>query len=496
MNTAYDNLHPISFFSEANEAFNSLILHLSSSVPLGQEHGAIEHYIHKEGYELLRCLLQAHLDLRASLEPKQTDILNSRNKPLNHCRSKTQTTLTSLFGDVTVTRKGYNQRKEKTEYPLDKELSLATDQYSDGVKLQVIHQASHIAYDHVVEHLSQVTGAQVAKRQCLNIVQDCSQDFDSYYSQNRYIKPEPTTDLLVLTFDGKGIIMRPDSLRECTKKKAKKSHKLNARLSAGEKRDRKRMAQVASVYSVLPHPRNAASIIHKKKEDNVHDLKAPARNKRVWASVEHSSEDVIRDAFKEALQRDPEQKRKWVVVIDGQPSQRKIIERVAKELEVEITIVMDFIHVLEYIWKAAWCFFDKGDEAVEKWVSKYAVKILEGKCSQVAKGLRQSATKRGVEKRHAVDKCADYLLKNKTRLKYDEALKSGFPIASGIIEGACRHLINDRLDVTGARWGLKGAEAILKLRSLKSSGDLDEYWAFHKQQANKRNYRFKLSPEE
>ena len=140
--------------------------------------------------------------------------------------------------------------------------------------------------------------------------------------------------------------------------------------------------------------------------------------------------------------------------------------------------------------------FYKGDEAVEKWVSKYAVKILEGKCSQVAKGLRQSATKRGVEKRHAVDKCADYLLKNKTRLKYDEALKSGFPIASGIIEGACRHLINDRLDVTGARWGLKGAEAILKLRSLKSSGDLDEYWAFHKQQANKRNYRFKLSPEE
>ena len=76
-------------------------------------------------------------------------------------------------------------------------------------------------------------------------------------------------------------------------------------------------------------------------------------------------------------------------------------------------------------------------------------------------------------------------------MKYDEALVAGFPIASGIIEGACRHLINDRLDITGARWGLKGAEALLKLRSLKSSGDFDEYWNFHKRQSKKRLYTIK-----
>ena len=92
------------------------------------------------------------------------------------------------------------------------------------------------------------------------------------------------------------------------------------------------------------------------------------------------------------------------------------------------------------------------------------------------------ATKRKLTKRDAVDSCAKYLLNNRKRLKYDEVLAAGFPIASGIIEGACRHLINDRLDITGARWGLKGAEALLKLRSLKSSGDFDEYWDFHKQQ--------------
>ena len=80
------------------------------------------------------------------------------------------------------------------------------------------------------------------------------------------------------------------------------------------------------------------------------------------------------------------------------------------------------------------------------------------------------------------------LIKNKKRLAYDTALADGLPIASGVIEGACRHLINDRLDITGARWSLAGAEAMLKLRSLKSSGDFDEYWSFHKKQSKLRLY--------
>ncbi len=161
-----------------------------------------------------------------------------------------------------------------------------------------------------------------------------------------------------------------------------------------------------------------------------------------------------------------------------------------KRLSVKATIVMDFIHVLEYLWKAAWRFFDKGDEAVEEWVAEKSVNILNGHCSQVAKGLRISASKRKITDRINIDKCADYLLNNKEILQYGIALKSGFPIASGVIEGACRHLINDRLGITGVRWSLQGAEAILKLRSLKSSGDFKGYWIFYKKMSKKRHYFF------
>ena len=204
--------------------------------------------------------------------------------------------------------------------------------------------------------------------------------------------------------------------------------------------------------------------------------------------LEREAEDVIREAFEEALQRDPEQKRSWVVLIDGLPHQIRLINKVKSEMNLKVTVVMDFIHVLEYLWKAAWCFFEKGDSAVEDWISERAVRILRGECNQVAKGIRQSATKKQIENREGVDKCADYLLNNKSRLQYANALVQGFPIATGVIEGACRHLINDRLDITGSRWSLLGAEAILKLRSLKSSGDFDRYWTFHKEQSKKRLY--------
>jgi hypothetical protein len=179
---------------------------------------------------------------------------------------------------------------------------------------------------------AKLPSCQVAKRQCLNLAQDVAQDFENYYQQNQYWKPENTTDLLVITGDGKGMVMLPDSLRECTKKAALKSKKLNSRLSQGEKKDRKRMAQVMSVYTVLPHVRTPESImkVHDDENDNVRKFRAPARNKRVWASVERDAGTVIEEVFEEALRRDPEQKRRWVVWVDGFPSPLKLIDKISQ----------------------------------------------------------------------------------------------------------------------------------------------------------------------
>jgi hypothetical protein len=92
-----------------------------------------------------------------------------------------------------------------------------------------------------------------------------------------------------------------------------------------------------------------------------------------------------------------------------------------------------------------------------------------------------------------VDKCADYLEKYDTLLDYDDFLSQGLPIATGVIEGACRHLIKDRMDLTGARWRLKRAEAVLRIRSLRSSGDFDSYWMFHQARQQERNHSYRYA---
>lgn len=442
----------------------------------------------------MRLLLQGHLNNIANKEEEVDVNRSDTGKQLNHIRHKTTRTIASQFVNVVVTRMSYSQNKESGCFPLDKKLNLANDRYSDDVRHRVALEAVKSSFDNVVEAIDSTTAGHVPKRQCLNVVQDIAQHFEAFYEENRFDEPEKTKDLLVLSFDGKGVVMRKEGLRECTRKSANKGNKLESRLSAGEKKDHKRMAMVAAVYTVTTHERTAENIMNKEvDQENVLPFRAPIRNKRVWASLERDGEDVIREGFQEALQRDPKQRRPWVILIDGLPSQIKIINKIKKELDVKATIVMDFIHVLEYLWAAARCFFEVGDTDIEQWVSDRAVRTLKGGCSQVAKGIRQSATKRGIINRDGVDKCAKYLLDNKCRLKYGEALCQGFPIASGVIEGACRHLINDRLDITGARWGLPGAEAILKLRSLKSSGDFDKYWKFHKEESKTRLYsRFQI----
>jgi hypothetical protein len=377
-------------------------------------------------------------------------------------------------------------------------LNLPQTQYSFGLRKRLISEAIKGSFDESVESIKTTTGGHVPKRQALMLVDDASEDFCAFYERVRFSKPEDTHDLLVMSFDGKGVVMRHDGLRAATKKAAENQNKkLQTRLSQGEKRNRKRMAQVSTVYTVKAHERTAESIMKCSpiNDNNISYLRPRVRNKRVWASVQRDAITVIEEAFREALQRDPQQSREWVILVDGHPHQIKQIKTVMKQLKIKAVIIQDFIHVLEYLWKATWCFHTKGSEKAETWVAERALKILQGKAGIVAAGMKRSATKLKMEKkdRSAIDDCASYLLKCKSRLQYAQALAAGHPIATGIIEGACRHLINDRLDITGARWGLQRAESVLKLRSINSSGDFEEYWTFHKQQAKQQLYVEKLN---
>jgi hypothetical protein len=474
-------------FSDAQNVLMQLIESLQSKQYQSLEHGDVEQEIHRQGFEMMRLLLQGHLNARHRNEAA----LDNVGEKHDYLREDTSRTLNSIFGKVTVHRKGYSFSGKKSAFPQDSILNLSTDQYSDGLKRFVADNVAFESFEQSIVSIMKTTATSVPNRQAQNIIRQITQDFDAFYEQQK-LDIHSKTDILVLSCDGKGIVMRPDDLRPQTKKAADSEiHKKNTRLSKGEKRNRKRMATVASVYDIAPYIRTADTIMDKCSVVDTTKVPRP-QHKRVWASVEKSSQQVIEQMFDEALRRDPQQQRKWVILVDGHNAQLKQIKKVMKKRKVHATICLDFIHVLEYLWKAAYCFHDEDSNDAEHWVKQRAIQVLNGKAGQVAGGISRSCTRLKMTKkqREGADICKDYLLNKKAYLKYDEALSSGYPIATGVIEGACRYLIKDRLDITGARWRLEGAEAMLKLRALIISGDFEEYFTFHKQQERKRNYPY------
>jgi hypothetical protein len=199
---------------------------------------------------------------------------------------------------------------------------------------------------------------------------------------------------------------------------------------------------------------------------------------------------VITAAFDQAEARDPARQRTWVILVDGAEHQLGLIRAEAARRGITISILIDLIHVLEYIWKAAWSLHTAGDPAAEDWVAVKALAVLAGESARVAAEITAEADAAGLTagQRNGADTCIRYLTSKQEFLRYDQALAAGWPIATGVIEGACRHLIGDRLDITGARWGLDGAEAILTLRAVISNGDFEEYWRFHLAREHQRLY--------
>jgi hypothetical protein len=489
----YPNLRVLDEFTGARELLGHLIGRLSSDETAHMAHGPIEELIVADGNAILRQLLQAHLDCRAKAEGRHAGVLGADGVERKSCRTDCARQLESRFGTVIVHRKGYEAPDVLSVFPLDAELNLPVDKYSHGLRRVIADEVARSSFDESVATTSRMTGGEVPKRQAEELAARAAQDFESFYATRRLFGPEATRDALVMSVDAKGIVMRKEDLREATRRAAEKKPepKIPKRLGSGEKRNRKRMATVAAIYTLAPYERTAEDIMLGLRSSDTTGTPPRAQNKRVFASVAREPKEVLDELFQEALRRDPFRRRVWVMLIDGDEHQIARVEACAKQYRADLIIVQDFIHVLEYLWKAAYCFHAAGTQEAQDWVTERGLRILQGHSSNVAAGMTRSATLQGLksETRKAVDVCAGYLIKNRPRLRFDVALTMGLAIATGVIEGACRHLVKDRMDVTGARWSLEGAEAVLRLRSLRASGDTDEYWRFHQAKELERNHR-------
>ena len=490
-------------FAATRAAFENVLRVAGSQETQRMQHSDLERLLGEQGQQLLRQLYQDSLDRQAQAEVAD-EVVDAHGTQRTRKRPQ-QRELETIFGTVQVQRTGYGAEGEASLHPLDAQLNLPDERYSLEVRRRVALEAAKNSFDETVETLSRYTSAKVGKRQVEELVSRAAQDFAAFYEQRRRQpdgeqlagNPQAATDaLLVISSDGKGVVMHRQDLRPATRKaSADQRSKLATRLSKGEKRNRKRMATVAAVYSVAPHVRTPeqmlAVLARAQDAEQEPSPRSRPQHKRVWASLQQEPREVLQEAFREAVGRDPQHTRTWVAVVDGNETQLHLLTELAAHHGVQLTIVLDIFHVLGYLWKAGHAVAVEGSKELEQWVLQRLGRVLQGRARFVAAGMRRSATKRhlSARQRDPLDTCANYLLKYQGYLAYDQYLAAGLPIGSGVIEGACRHLVKDRLALTGARWRLRGAEAVLRLRALRASGDFDEYWTFHEAQEYQRTHR-------
>jgi hypothetical protein len=441
---------------------------LASSRTLQLPLHEIESQQQSKGREVQRLLLQAHIERRGDGDVGQALLVPQQAGSVlyTHRRLRTRS-LKTIFGPVEINRMGYSRDGTPSIYPLDHTLALPARSFSYELQRRLVKAAVQNPFHESVEAIADLTGVSVPKRSLEEILRDAALDFDAFYQERA---PEQANgSILVAAVDGKGIpLVKPGGAQP------------SARLTKGQKANKKRMATVAAVFTRAPWVRTPEQVVESlfRIERQTPAGQTPPRpeNKRVWASLLKGKTAVIEEVAQEMQRRDPQGIKTRVAVTDGERALQILVEGT-----LGVTLILDLLHVLEKLWKAAYVFHAEGSLEAELWVLDRTLRILFGDVSQVVKGIRQSVTKRGLSgaKRKTLCGVADYLHRNRARMRYDEYLAKGWPIASGPVEGACKNLIKDRMERSGMRWTEEMAEVIVHLRAIYLSGDLDRYWSFH-----------------
>ena len=387
----------------------------------------------------------------------------------------------SIFGKLSFWRPYFYKQGVGSESPVDEALSLGEDCYSDVVREIAEYLGTANAYEKVVDLFRYLLGQPLGKNAVQLMVAEDAGDVEAYYEQKAAPAVSEEGTILVVQADGKGVPLV---------KETEAIHKV--RLGKGEKRSKKKEAVVTSVYTIEPNPRSpegvTASLFRQEKPEIATDEPstwAKPQHKEVWATLDG------KDAALERLASRVEKRQgahitERVALTDGAEALQK---RVLQHLS-GFTLILDFIHANEYLWDAGNRLYQEQDPQRQVWVEQRTLALLSGRTAQVIADLRSVAQAPGTTQaqREQLNKTANYFERNLDYMHYGEYLLKGWPIASGVIEGACRHLVKDRFELTGMRWTQEGAESLLHLRAVAENDDWDDYHAFRREQRHLRLY--------
>jgi hypothetical protein len=396
----------------------------------------------------------------------------------------------SVFGELTISRYVYGTRETQRHevVPTDALLGLPEGEFSHVLQDWDQSFCVEDSYEESRRKVEKILGIGQSVRSLEQMSVSMAEGVSGFRESASTPPPEEEGSILVLTADGKGVPMRRDAACD--------PPAIRGRRKKGEKANKKRMACVGGVYTIDPFVRTPEDVV----DEVLRDARQPDRPKpchkqlraeltRPIDGVEVNAKDGIFSWFAGQVQlRNPTGRKKVVCVMDGE----RALWKKLLALGVEIVCILDLYHVLEYLWQAAHCFHPEGSAEAKAFVTDRLFRVLRGEVGYVIGGLKQMATKQalGGSRGRQLSAVIGYLERNRRFMHYDEYLAAGYPIGSGVAEGACRHLVKDRMERTGMRWRIPGAQAMLDLRAVYLNEDWDEFQSYRIEEERRSLYPY------
>ena len=403
----------------------------------------------------------------------------------------------SIFGRLEIERAYYWTEGAAGRYPLDATLNLPERRYSylldQWAQAGVVEQS----YDKVTGGLGELLGLPIWKRGQEQVAREAAGNVDPFYQA--LPTPEGEGPVLCVQADGKGVRMVPAEKPD----EAQTSLAEPARRGKGQKPGQRREAVVTAAFSFTPQARSPEEMacclmreltMEERQAARKADQPREPLHKTVRATL-FGKERAFEILMEELRRRDPGGLKPIFMLVDGGSGLEdrfwETIRRLGWEHRVA-GVCLDIVHVMEYVWEAGTALYGEKGAGRVPWVRKTALALLRGEVGRVLGGMRQMVTKDGrrlkTSQKRALAKVIGYFENHRHKMRYDEWLAQGYPIATGVVEGSCGALVKDRTDGSGMRWTRVGAQAVLDLRSVKKNGHWNSFWDFHIARERERLY--------
>jgi hypothetical protein len=325
----------------------------------------------------------------------------------------------------------------------------------------------------------------ISKQALETAVEEDAVDVEAFYEQKAVPSPETEGSILVIQADGKGVPMVRD-----------KSADQPARRGKGQKKTKKKESVVTAIYTVEPYVRTPEQMVdallrdsgeqgEESEQDSTQSQRPVPVGKEVRATM-YGKDFAIERMAKRVASREGKHIQHRAALADGaEPLQDRIVAAFPN-----FELILDIIHAIEYLWAAANALLGETHSDRTAWVKEQLLCILSGKTEtviQTLEGLAQDPSTSPAQQ-EVMNTTIGYYRRNRPYMHYDRYLARGWPISTGVVEGACGHLVKDRMERSGMRWTKSGAQAILELRAVRVNGDWDAYHSFRRQCQHQRLY--------